>query len=78
MIGSALILPLGGFVLTRLFAQILRLPQALLGLLIIATTVVGVFTVNNSVFDVYLLLVFGVLGYFMERLDYPFAPPCWA
>jgi putative tricarboxylic transport membrane protein len=74
LIGAALILPLGGFVLTRLFAQVLRLPQALLGLLIITTTVVGVYTVNNSMFDVYLLLIFGLLGYFMERLDYPTAP----
>jgi putative tricarboxylic transport membrane protein len=34
----------------------------------------GAYTVHNSMFDVYLMLVFGVLGYLFKKLDYPLAP----
>ena len=35
---------------------------------------IGAFTVNNSTFDVMLMLVFGVLGYFLKKCNYPLAP----
>jgi putative tricarboxylic transport membrane protein len=74
LITSALILPAGGFIATRVFAQVLRLPQVLLAALVVAMSVVGVYTVNNSMFDVYMLIGWGVVGYGMERLRYPLAP----
>jgi putative tricarboxylic transport membrane protein len=74
LITSALILPFGGYFATKIFAYVLRVPQVILGILIIAVTVLGVYTVNNSMFDVYLLFGFGALGYAMERLRYPAAP----
>ncbi len=73
-ITSALILPFGGYFATKLFAKSLMIPPVMLGVLIIAITVLGIYTVNNSMFDVYLLVGFGVLGYFMEKLRYPAAP----
>jgi putative tricarboxylic transport membrane protein len=37
-------------------------------------SVVGAFGVRNNIFDVYVCLVFGVIGYLMKRHDFPSAP----
>ncbi len=72
---TAAMLPIfGGLIATRLFAQALRLPRALLMPIILSFTVLGCYLIQNSIVDVYLMLGFGVLGYVMERLDIPLAP----
>jgi len=35
---------------------------------------IGAYTVHNSLFDVWLMIVFGILGYVFKKLDYPMAP----
>ena len=35
---------------------------------------IGAYTVNNSMFDVVMMLVFGVMGYLFKKLKYPLAP----
>jgi len=57
-----------------LFAAILRIPFSIIAPVIIVICAVGAYTVHNSMFDVYLMLVFGVLGYLLKKLDYPLAP----
>ena len=57
-----------------LFASVLRIPFAIIGPLIIVTCLTGAYTVSGSLFDVVLALVFGVVGYFFKKLDYPVAP----
>jgi putative tricarboxylic transport membrane protein len=57
-----------------LFASILRIPFSIIAPVIIVICAVGAYTVHNSMFDVYLMLVFGVLGYLFKKLDYPLAP----
>ncbi len=73
-ITSAMLLVLGGPVATRLFAHVLHLPRVLLMPLIVALTVVGAYTFRNNMFDVYVMLGFGCLGYLLERLAFPAAP----
>ena len=41
---------------------------------ICAVSIVGAYAVNNSIFDVGVMLIFGLIGYFMKRLDIPSAP----
>ncbi|MGZ9005859.1 MAG: tripartite tricarboxylate transporter permease, partial [Burkholderiales bacterium] len=60
--------------LIPLFAQILKLPVALLYPVIFGISIVGVYSVSSSLFDVGMLSAFGLLGYLMRRLDYPSAP----
>ena len=60
--------------LIPLFAQILKLPVYVLYPAIFGISVVGVYSVAGSLFDVGLLTAFGLLGYLMRRLDYPAAP----
>jgi putative tricarboxylic transport membrane protein len=56
------------------WAAILRIPFTIIGPVIIAVCAIGAYTVNNSVFDVWVMLVFGVLGYLFKKLKYPLAP----
>ena len=60
--------------LVPLFAQLLRLPYYVLYPIIIGISIVGVYSVNQSLFDVWLMGIFGLLGYFMRKLDFPVAP----
>jgi putative tricarboxylic transport membrane protein len=57
-----------------LFAAILRIPFSIIAPVIIVICAIGAYTVHTSMFDVYLMLVFGVAGYVMRKLDYPLAP----
>jgi len=60
--------------LIPLFAQILKLREYFLYPIIFGISIVGVYSVSGSLFDCWLLAVFGLLGYVMRRLDYPSAP----
>ena len=57
-----------------LFAAILRVPFAIIAPVILVICAIGAYTVHQSMFDVWLMLVFGVLGYIFKKLDYPLAP----
>jgi putative tricarboxylic transport membrane protein len=60
--------------LVPLFAQLLKLPAFAMYPLILGVSIVGVYSVSNSLFAVALLALFGLLGYLMRKLDYPAAP----
>ncbi len=57
-----------------LWVLILRIPYAFLMTLIMAFMMVGAFSANNSLFDVGLMVFFGVLGWIFKKLDFPLAP----
>ncbi len=71
-VGNVLLLILN-LPLVPLFAQILRLPYYVLYPLILGISIVGVYSVNNSLFDVWVMGLFGLLGYLMRRLEFPAA-----
>lgn len=58
----------------KIFVKILQIPYRILLPLIMALAFVGSFSVKNNLFDVGLLLLFGVIGYFMRKLKFPTAP----
>jgi putative tricarboxylic transport membrane protein len=57
-----------------LFASILRIPFSIIAPVIIVICAIGAFTVHNSMFDVWLMVAFGVVGYGFKKLSYPLAP----
>ena len=57
-----------------LYASILRIPFAIIGPVIVAVIFSGAYQVGNAVSDMWLVLVFGLLGYVFKKLDYPLAP----
>jgi putative tricarboxylic transport membrane protein len=65
----ALNLPLVG-----LFVNLLRIPYAYLYPLMIMFCVIGVYEVNNSIVDVWIMLIMGVVGYLLRKFEFDPAP----
>jgi putative tricarboxylic transport membrane protein len=57
-----------------LFAAILRVPFSIIAPVILVICAIGAYTVHGSMFDVWLMVAFGVVGYVFKKLDYPMAP----
>src|SRR6201988_2363670 len=57
-----------------LFAAILRIPFSVIASIIMVICAIGSFTGKNAVFDVWMMVVFGILGYLFKKLQYPLAP----
>ncbi|WP_342528375.1 tripartite tricarboxylate transporter permease [Chryseomicrobium sp. FSL W7-1435] len=60
--------------LVRVFAKIIETPKKYLLPIIIAISIFGVYAVQYTTFDLFLLLACGVLGYLLAKHDYPLAP----
>jgi len=60
--------------LVPFLAYIPRVPKAILAPTTIALCVLGSFSVNNSIFDIWFMVFMGVVGYFMDRLQFPTPP----
>jgi len=56
------------------FAAILRIPFSIIAPIIVVICSIGAYTVHNSMFDLWLMALFGVVGYVFKKLDYPLAP----
>ena len=72
-IGNAMLLVLN-MPLIGIWVQVLKLPYRILFPLILMFCIVGVFASGNAVFDVFVMVVFGVLGYLMRKFGYEPAP----
>jgi putative tricarboxylic transport membrane protein len=57
-----------------LFANILRVPKKILLPLVMFVCITGMFSVNNSILDIWLMLLFGAVGYLMRKWAYEGAP----
>jgi putative tricarboxylic transport membrane protein len=57
-----------------LFAAVLRIPFSIIAPVIIAICAVGAYTVHNAMLDVYVMMLFGIVGYVFKKLNYPMAP----
>ncbi len=60
--------------LVPLFAAIMRIPASILTPIIVLLSMLGAYAVNNNSFDIFLVVVFGVIGYLFKKLEYPLAP----
>ncbi len=50
------------------------MPFSIIAPVILVVCAIGAYTVHNSMFDVWMMLVFGVIGYLFQKLDYPLPP----
>ncbi len=60
--------------LIGMWVQLLKVPYKLLMPLIMIISAVGVYATDNNVFDVWVMFIFGVIGYAMRKLDFHPAP----
>jgi putative tricarboxylic transport membrane protein len=58
----------------RVFVMVTRIPMYILASVILAYCAIGVFALNNVEFDLWVLLIFGIIGYSMRLLGFPLAP----
>jgi len=56
------------------FVAVLKIPYRVLAPLIAIFCLVGVFSVNGSLLELWIMLAFGTIGYFANRMNYPLAP----
>jgi len=60
--------------LVGMFTSILKTPKNLLLPLIVIISLVGVYSVNSSVLDLWVLIIFGILGFVFRKLGFEVAP----
>lgn len=73
LVANLLVLPVG-LAGAKLFAQTVRAPRHYLFPLIVVLCVVGSYAINNSLFDVGVMFLFGVVGWVLRRAGFPIAP----
>jgi TctA family transporter len=57
-----------------LFAAVLRVPFAAIAPMIVVSCAVGAYAIQNAMFDIWLMLAFGVVGYVFKKISIPLAP----
>jgi putative tricarboxylic transport membrane protein len=72
-VGNAMLLILN-IPLIGIFVQILRFSFPIIAILVLEISLVGVYAFNNNIFDLYIMFVFGIVGYLFKKLDFPLAP----
>ena len=74
MIIANVLMIFAGIGVAQVFSTLMKTPPAILAAFIVILSVVGAFGVRNNIFDVYVCLAFGVLGWGMKRIGFPSAP----
>ena len=65
---------LQGRIFIRLFANVTKVPMMVLLPCIVIATVLGAFAIANTTFDIFVMVVFGIVAYALRRLDFPIPP----
>jgi putative tricarboxylic transport membrane protein len=60
--------------LVGLWARLLHIPFHYLSAVVLLFCIIGAYSLKQSVFDIWLMLGFGVAGYFLRKLNFPLAP----
>jgi len=63
-----------GYVAIRPLVKILDFPEAVVSVYIMLLCFVGALSIRNSISDLWLMVAFGLLGYFFDRIKFPIAP----
>jgi putative tricarboxylic transport membrane protein len=72
-IGNGMLLVLN-LPLIPIWVQVLKIPYKILLPLIVLFCIIGAYSLNNSVFEIIIMLIFGLLGYLFRKFDYEPAP----
>lgn len=74
MIVANIIMIILGLLGSQYVARIINIDQRILLSVILLLSVVGAFSMRNSIFDIWVALAFGVIGYFMSKYEFPTSP----
>jgi putative tricarboxylic transport membrane protein len=73
VLANILMVPLG-WAAIRTASYALRMPRPMLMSLVLLLAIVGSYAINNSLFDVWVMLVLGIVAFFLQENDFPVAP----
>jgi len=74
MIACNLLMIAAGLICAKFFAELMRVPETIMGAFIIAFSFVGAYALRNDMADVMYMAAFGIAGFFMRRYDLPIPP----
>ncbi|MCC8190801.1 MAG: tripartite tricarboxylate transporter permease, partial [Planctomycetes bacterium] len=74
LIVSNIVMLVAEFGFMRLFVRILSVPKNILLPIVGVMCTIGAYGVNNRIFDIWTMLIFGILGFLMKRASLPLAP----
>ncbi len=74
MFASVIGMCLLGFLWIRVVVKVLTIPQGVLSAIVVLFCLVGAYANRNSMSDVWMILIFGVLGYLFEKFRFPVSP----
>jgi putative tricarboxylic transport membrane protein len=63
-----------GLMISRYVAKVSTVPMSILGPLIVCLATVGTYAIRNNIFDVYMMLIFGLIGYLIKTTGFATAP----
>lgn len=63
-----------GLICAKFFSELMRIPEIILSVLIISFCLIGAFALRNDMSDVWFMVIAGIIGYFMRRLNLPTPP----
>jgi putative tricarboxylic transport membrane protein len=74
MFASVVGMCLIGFFWIRVVVKVLTIPQGVLSAIVVMFCLVGAYANRNDMSDVWMIVIFGVLGYLFEKFKYPISP----
>ena len=74
MFASVIGMCLLGFLWIRVIVKVLQVPQGVLSAIVVMFCLVGAYANRNNMSDVWMIVIFGVLGYLFEKFKFPVSP----
>lgn len=74
LIFATLAIAIFGLSLTRLFVQVLKVPREFLMPVVFTLCVIGPFALTQRLFDIWVMVFFGLVGFLLRQMNYPMAP----
>ncbi|WP_386082627.1 tripartite tricarboxylate transporter permease [Vreelandella sp. F11] len=71
---GAVVMVLCNLLLVRWFAKISLIPQQILVPVVLMLCAIGAYALNNNLFDIWVLFIFGIIGYLLWKADVPLTP----
>ena len=71
---ATLFMAIFGLTLTRVFIQVLRVPYAYLMPVVFVLCVIGTYALSQRMFDIWVMVFFGLVGFVLRQMKYPMAP----
>lgn len=74
MITANIVMLFVGLLGIKFFSRVITIPKQILTPIVFILCVVGCYAINNSMFDIFVMMVFGLIGYLMNKLNFPVSP----